>query len=85
MQIPWDSLSADALTGLIEEFITREGTDYGRVEVSLEDKVKQVKKQLVTGDAVIFFDQDAQTCNILPAREVEQNKNKSETIEPGME
>ena len=40
--IPAEQLSADALQGLIEEFITREGTDYGEVEWSLDQKVAQL-------------------------------------------
>lgn len=36
MMVPWDQLSAEALRGLIEEFVTRDGTDYGEVEVPLE-------------------------------------------------
>jgi uncharacterized protein YheU (UPF0270 family) len=67
MQIPWKQLSSDALTGLIEEYATREGTEYGRIEISLPGKVAQIRKQLETGEAVILFDSDTQTCNIVPA------------------
>ena len=35
MQIPHDQLSPQALRGLIEEFVTRDGTDYGTTEASL--------------------------------------------------
>ena len=38
MVIPWTSLSEDALRGVIEEFITREGTEYGLVEQELSVK-----------------------------------------------
>jgi uncharacterized protein YheU (UPF0270 family) len=67
MRIPWNRLSSNALTGLIEEYVTREGTEYGRTEFSLARKVAQVRQQLETGEAYIFFDPDAQTCNILLA------------------
>lgn len=56
MIIPAERLSADALHGLIEEFITREGTDYGLHEIALADKVDQVKQQLHRGEVVIVFD-----------------------------
>jgi len=39
MIIPWTSLSEDALRGVIEEFITREGTEYGLVEYGLSEKI----------------------------------------------
>ncbi|WP_439133703.1 YheU family protein [Pseudomaricurvus sp.] len=56
MIIPVEKLSADAVHGLIEEFITREGTDYGEVECALSDKVEQVKAQLASGEVVVVFD-----------------------------
>ena len=65
MIIPYEQLSADALQGLIEEFITREGTDYGEHEVSLAQKVKQVERQLSAGDVVIVFDLTTETVSML--------------------
>jgi len=56
MLIPHRELSAEALQGLIEEFVTRDGTDYGGIEVGLAEKVAQVKHQLDAGLAVIVFD-----------------------------
>jgi len=65
LTIPYQELSPDALRGVIEEFVTREGTDYGEAEISLETKIKQVLKQLHAGEAVIVFDQKTETCNIV--------------------
>lgn len=56
MKIPHEQLSDDALQGLIEDFVGREGTDYGDLEYSLADKVAQVKGQLEMGKVVICFD-----------------------------
>ncbi|MBU0463839.1 MAG: YheU family protein [Proteobacteria bacterium] len=65
VKIPYDQLSSEALQGVIEEFVTRDGTDYGEVEVSLETKIAQVLGQLKSGKAVIVFDQGSETCTIL--------------------
>lgn len=65
LKIPYDQLSPVALRGVIEEFVTRDGTDYGEIEVSLETKISQVLGQLKSGKAVIVFDQGTETCNIL--------------------
>jgi uncharacterized protein len=65
MQIPWDRLSPDVLDAVIEEYVTREGTDYGPHDYSLADKVAQVRLQLQRGEAVIDFDPDTQTCHLL--------------------
>ena len=65
--IPINKLSAAALKGVIEEFITRRGTDYGAVEASLDTKFKQVKNQLKNGTAVLLFDDETETTNIFLA------------------
>ncbi len=65
--IPINKLSAAALKGVIEEFITRRGTDYGAVEASLDTKFKQVKNQLKKGTAVLLFDNETETTNIFLA------------------
>ena len=66
-KIPVNKLSAEALQGVIEEFISRAGTDYGEVEASQETKFRQVKYMLETGLAVLIFDDDIETTNIFLA------------------
>lgn len=58
MYIPFESLSAEAQQGLIEAFVLREGTDYGPVEYSFEEKCRMVRLQLASGKALIEFDSD---------------------------
>ena len=65
--IPVNRLSDKALNGLIEEFITRSGTDYGATESALDTKIKQVKNQLEHGTAVVVFDDQTETTGILLA------------------
>jgi uncharacterized protein len=62
--IPVKKLSEKALKGVIEEFISRNGTDYGSIEASLETKYKQVKYKLENRLAVLVFDDDTETTNI---------------------
>ena len=61
IRIPHQELSPDTLNGLIEEFVTRNGTDVTEAARSIE----QVRKLLEQGKAVITFDEDAESCNIL--------------------
>ena len=56
LDVPFAELSADALRGVVEAFVLREGTDYGERDVSHEDKVAQVMRQLERGEARIVFD-----------------------------
>ncbi|MCO4757358.1 MAG: YheU family protein [Oceanospirillaceae bacterium] len=65
MIIPHDQLSPDALEGLIEEYVTRDGTDYGAEEISLAERIVQVKRLLVNGEAVILFSEGKGACNIV--------------------
>jgi len=66
-KIPISQLSPDALQGVIEEFISRNGTDYGEIEASEETKFRQVKCKLETGAAVLIFDDVTETTNIFQA------------------
>lgn len=65
VKVPYDQLSPEALHGVIEEFVTRDGTDYGEKEIPVETKIAQVLEQIKSGKAVIVFDQKSETCTIL--------------------
>ena len=65
MKIPWQSLSQPALNGLIQEFVSREGTEYGLQEVELEAKVLAVMSQLQGGKVEILYDDELQTTSIV--------------------
>ncbi len=64
MVIPWQDITPDTLENLIREFVLREGTDYGTVEVSLQEKIDQVKLLLEKGEAVIVFSELHETVDI---------------------
>jgi uncharacterized protein YheU (UPF0270 family) len=65
IEIPYTSLSPEALHGVLEEFVTRESTDYGMQSFDLATKIAQVKAQLVKGKARIVFDEESETCQLL--------------------
>lgn len=64
MIIPWQDIAPETLENLIKEFVLREGTDYGDVEVSLQSKIDQVKQQLQSGEASIVFSELHETVDI---------------------
>lgn len=66
--IPHAELSAEALQGVIESFVLREGTDYGSHDVSLEQKVAQVLQQLERKEAQIVYDPDTESIDIVVRR-----------------
>jgi uncharacterized protein YheU (UPF0270 family) len=65
MLIPHTAISAEALRAVIEEFVSREGTDYGLTAFSLESKVTSVLKQLESGKAFLVFDPVSESCDIV--------------------
>ena len=67
MIIPHTRLDAATLRNLVEEFITREGTDYGEQEYSLADKVAQLHEKIKRGDVIITYDEATESVNLVPA------------------
>ena len=71
MLIPHRQLSTDALQSLIEDVVTRDGTDYGETETPLAVKVAQVKTQLDKGIWVIVFDDVEGNIAIIPKNDAQ--------------
>lgn len=68
MEIPIQNLSAEALEGVIDDFIHREGTDYGAVEASLERKRREILTQLEKGFVKLMFDPETESITLVPAK-----------------
>ena len=66
MDIPPESLPPETLRAVLEEFVTREGTDYGHAHYGLDEKVARVEAQLARGEARIQFDPDTGSVTLLP-------------------
>ncbi|RJG09968.1 YheU family protein [Pseudomonas cavernicola] len=69
MLIPQQLLEVDTLTRLIEDFVTRDGTDNGD-ETPLETRVLRVRRALDKGEAVIVFDPESEQCQLAMKRDV---------------
>lgn len=65
MQIPVDRLDPETLTRVIEEFVSREGTDYGSYNPDLLAKVEGIRRKLRSGEAVLCYDELSESCHIL--------------------
>lgn len=61
MHLPHDQLDPATLRRVVEELVTREGTDYGEQAWSLEEEVEQVIGQLRRGEAVLTWDEATET------------------------
>lgn len=72
IEVPHDRLSPEALRGLVDEFVTREGTDYGQVACSLETKRDQVLAQIRRGEVAIVFDLATESCTLALSRDLRE-------------
>jgi len=70
MIIPHRELSPEALQGVIEDFVTRDGTDYGESETPLDKKAAQVRAELDRGRYVIVYDIELDTIGIVPKEQL---------------
>jgi uncharacterized protein len=68
--IPHTQLSAEALQGVIESFVLREGTEYGARDFTLAEKLSHVMLQLERGEAQIMFDPVSQSVDIVLTQKV---------------
>lgn len=65
VEVPSAELSAEALRGVVESFVLREGTDYGERDVPFETKVAQVLSQIERGEAQILYDPVSESVDIV--------------------
>jgi uncharacterized protein YheU (UPF0270 family) len=72
IEIPKDRLTVGVVEAIAEEFIMREGTDYGSLELSLASKVAKVLGQIDNGDVVITFDPESESCTLLAKSKFQQ-------------
>lgn len=60
-----EALQPETLRAVVEEFVTREGTDYGPGKYTLDDKVRHVMCQLRRGEAQLTYDPATGTVSIV--------------------
>ena len=61
MRIPPEQLTPEALRSVIEEFVTRDGTEL----TDSQTKIDEVTELLRRGEAEIWFDPVTRTCNLV--------------------
>lgn len=69
MLIPHDLLDPTTLDRLLEDFVTRDGTDNG-YDVSLDQRVERLRKQIIKGDVVIVYHADSGDTSLAHRRDV---------------
>jgi uncharacterized protein YheU (UPF0270 family) len=67
VEVPAEALAPETLRAVLEAFVLREGTDYGAVERSLDEKVADVRRQLARGEARLVFDPESGSVTVVLA------------------
>lgn len=65
VQIPLDTLAPETLRAMLEEYATRDGTDYGLVETALHTRCEQLGRQLSAGTLRLLYDLDSETWDLV--------------------
>ncbi|WNO09917.1 YheU family protein [Teredinibacter sp. KSP-S5-2] len=65
MIIPAERLTEEVIRGIVESYITREGTDYGATELSMEEKVAELLPLVLSGEVLISYDENGQSLTLL--------------------
>ncbi|MDJ0866853.1 MAG: YheU family protein [Myxococcota bacterium] len=76
VEVPLEEVEPETLRALVEAFVGREGTDYGRVEKTLEEKVADVLRQLERSEAHLVFDAESESVNIVSAAELAEARRR---------
>lgn len=69
MLIPHELLDTETLQRLLEDFVTRDGTDNG-YEASLEQRVERLRRQIERREVVIVFHPDTGDTSLAHRRDV---------------
>ena len=65
VEIPFEQINSETLQRMIQEFVTRDGADWGDAGCTLEEKVNQVLKQLRSKKIIVVFDLTSETANLV--------------------
>ena len=67
--VPLQRLQGETFLALLEEFASRDGTDYGEHECTLEQKATTLRTQLEKGELQILYDTDSEQWDLVPAEQ----------------
>ena len=65
IKIPIESLDRSIIFSIIEEFVLREGTDYGAYEVNFRSKIDEIYRKLESDEYSISYDESTESCTII--------------------
>lgn len=67
VEVPHTRLPQAVFRALLEEYATRDGTDYGEREWSLTEKVQRLEAQVACGDVRLLYDAQSEEWDLVSA------------------
>jgi len=65
VEVPPARLGADLLRALLEEYVTRDGTDYGTRELTLDEKLQSLQGQLDAGEVRLLYESESEQWDLV--------------------
>ncbi len=72
VEVPIERLAPPVLESLLEEYASRDGTDYGMVELTLQEKVARLQLQLRQRKLVLLYDGSSEQWDLLPREQADE-------------
>jgi len=66
VRIPLDRVDSVVLKAMLEDYASRDGTDYGERELSMDEKVANLQRQLRSDELAVVYDLDSEQWDLLP-------------------
>ena len=75
--IPPDQLRPETLQALLEEFVTRDGAIHGHRDMSIEQQVSTLLRQIRGGAAMIVYDEESESCGVISAEQLRAGEQRT--------
>jgi uncharacterized protein YheU (UPF0270 family) len=72
VRVPLERVDGGVLNSMLEDYASRDGTDYGARELELAEKVANLQAQLRSGSLAIVYDLASEQWDLLPQEQLEQ-------------
>ena len=71
VEVPLKRLEPDVLQALLEDYASRDGTDYGEREFTLAEKVQKLQRQLQAQELLLLYDTQSEQWDLVPRDQAE--------------
>ncbi len=72
IRVPIERIEPETLDGLLQEFASRDGTDYGERETPLHERVAQLRRQLGASELQLLFHPETQSWDLVPREQARE-------------